>query len=165
VAPDNTGNPISIVGDFIPETAGSGSFASGSFEDINDGGTFTTKGSISGGGYATDTTNLGTGRGTATIGIYSFVYYVIDSQHAVFMGTDADTENPGTILGEAVAQTGAIPILVSSFSSSSFVFVMGGTGGSGPLARAGRLTANGATLSAVLLDNNNGGTEISVPSS
>src|SRR5271170_7326826 len=73
VAPDNTGNPISIVGDFIPETAGSGSFASGSFEDINDGGTFTTKGSISGGGYATDTTNLGTGRGTATIGIYSFV--------------------------------------------------------------------------------------------
>jgi hypothetical protein len=164
IAPDDTGNPISIVGDFIPETAGTGSFASGSFEDINDGGTFTTKASISGGSYQADTTNLGTGRGIANIGAYSFVYYVIDSQHAVFMGTDADTEAPGTILGEAVAQTGAIPTVVSSFSSSSFVFVMGGTGGSGPLARAGRLTANGANLSAVLLDNNNAGTEISVPS-
>ena len=164
IAPDNTGNPTSIVGDIIPTAAGNGTFAAGSFWDVNENGDFITKASISGGGYATDANNLGTGRGLASIGGLDFVYYVIDSQHVQFMGIDADAAAPGTILGEAIAQQAGTPVNVSSFANSSFVFVMGGTGGSGPLARAGRLTATGATLSAVLLDNNNAGAIITVPS-
>src|SRR5208282_4137112 len=165
IAPDDTGNPISIVGDFIPTATGVGTFAAGSYWDVNEDGNFITKGSISGGGYATDNGNPGTGRGTATIGGLDFVYYVIDGQHAQFMGIDGDAAAPGTILGEAVAQQAGTPNEVSAFNSSSFVFVMGGTGGGGPLARAGRLTATGSNLSAILLDNNNSGTEITVPKS
>jgi hypothetical protein len=165
IAPDNSGNPTSIVGDIIAPTAGAGSFATNSFWDVNENGIFITKASISGGGYATDTNFPGTGRGIASIGGLDFVYYVIDSQHVQFMGIDQDAAAPGTLLGEAIAQQANTPTNVSSFSNSSFVFVMGGTGGSGPLARAGRLTATGANLSAILLDNNNAGSIITVPAS
>jgi hypothetical protein len=163
IAPDGTGDSISIIGDFIPN--GTGSFATGSQWDVNENGNFTTDASIAGGSYATDGTNPGSGRGTASIGGLDFVYYVIDGQHVQLMGIDQDATAPGTILGEAVAQQANTPNASSAFSSSSFVFVMGGSGPSGPLARAGRLTANGTALSAILLDNNNAGTEISVPTS
>ncbi len=167
VAPDGTGNPTSAIGDFVAGTAGSGSFGVGSFWDVNEGGNLVTKGSISGGSYATDNTNAGTGRGTAVINGANFVYYVIDSQHVQFMGIDQDAAAPGTLLGEAVAQQAGTPTQTSSFSGSSFVFAMGGAGiqSGAPLARAGRLTATGANLSAILLDNNNAGMEIAVPSS
>ena len=163
IVPDGTGDPISIVGDIIPTAAGSGSFANGSFWDVNDNGTFVTKASIAGGAYATDNNNIGTGRGIASIGGLDFVYYVIDSQHIEFMGIDQDAAAPGTILGEAAAQQAGTPTDVTSFNSSSFVFVMGGTTGSGPLARAGRLTATGANLSAIQVDNNNAGSVKTVP--
>jgi hypothetical protein len=163
IVPDGTGDPISIVGDIVAPTAGTGSFASGSFWDVNDNGNFTTKARIDGVGYATDNNNLGTGRGLATIGGLDFVYYVIDSQHIEFMGIDQDAAAPGTILGEAAAQQAGTPTDVTSFNSSSFVFVMGGTSASGPLARAGRLTATGANLSAIQVDNNNAGSVKTVP--
>jgi hypothetical protein len=165
IIPDDTGNPVSIVGDIVAPTAGSGSFAANSFWDVNDNGTFTTKAVISGGTYSTDSTNLGTGRGLAFIGGLNFVYYVIDGQHVQFMGIDQDAAAPGTILGEAIAQQANTPNDVTAFNNSNFVFVMGGTGGSGPLARAGRLTATGGSLSAILLDNNNAGTVKTVPPS
>jgi hypothetical protein len=170
IIPDGTGNPVSIVGDLVVPTAGTGSFTTGSntgpnsFWDVNDNGTFVTKASIPG-VYATDTSNAGTGRGLATIGGLDFVYYVIDSQHVQFMGIDQDAAAPGTLLGEATAQQAGTPNDVTAFNNSSFVFVMGGTGGSGPLARAGRLTATGGSLSAILLDNNNAGTVKTVPPS
>jgi hypothetical protein len=160
-----SGNPLSIIGDFIPD--GAGSFSSGSFEDINNGGTIFTKASIAGGSYVADSNNPGTGRGTAVIGNSNYVYYVIDSQHVELMDRDPDAVVGGTNLGEAVAQQAGTPTETSSFASSSFVFVTAGTGlqQSTPLARAGRLTASGGNLSAILLDNNNAGVEISVPSS
>jgi len=168
---DDTGNPVSIVGDLVVPTAGAGSFTTGSntgpnsFWDVNDNGTFATKASIPG-VYATDTSNGGTGRGLATIGGLDFVYYVIDGQHVQFMGIDQDAAAPGTLQGEAIAQQAGTPNDVTAFNNSNFVFVVGGTGGSsGPLARAGRLTATGARLSAILLDNNNAGTVKTVPPS
>jgi hypothetical protein len=166
IAPDGTGNATSIVGDFVAGTAGSGSFAAGSFWDVNEGGNLVSKASISGGSYATDNTNVGTGRGTAVIGGADFVYYVIDGQHVQFMGIDRDAAAPGTILGEAVAQQAGTPTQTSSFSSSSFVFVMGGsdTTSLAPLTRAGRLTANGSNLMNILLDNNDAGVSKTVPS-
>lgn len=166
IIPDNTGDPISIIGDFIPSSGtGSGSFSNGSFEDVNDDGNFTSKAIISGGSFDTDNSNPGTGRGLATIGGIDYVYYVIDGQHVEFMCVDEDTGAPGTIQGEAVAQQAGTPNDLSAFKSSSFVFVMGGTGATGlPLTRGGRLTANGQNLSAILLDNNSGLKVTSVPS-
>jgi hypothetical protein len=162
-----SGNPLSIVGDFVASASGIGSFSAGSFEDINDGGTIITKASVAGGGYATDNANPGTGRGLATLNGLNYVYYVIDTQHVQFMEIDADQVVAGTNVGEAVAQQAGTPTQTSSFNNSSFVFVMGGSGiqSLAPLARAGRLTATGGALSAILLDNNNAGKEIAVPTS
>jgi hypothetical protein len=160
-----SGNPLSIVGDFIPN--GAGSFSSGSFADTNNGGNIFTKASIAGGSYVADSNNPGTGRGTAVIGNSNYVYYVIDSQHVELMDKDPDAVVGGTNLGEAVAQQAGTPTQTSSFNASSFVFVTAGTGLQQltPLARAGRLTATGGSLSSILLDNNNAGIEKSVPSS
>ena len=166
VATDDTGNPISIVGDFIPNSGtGSGSFSSGSFEDLNEAGTFATKASISGGSFGTDNTNVGTGRGLATIGGVDYVYYVIDSQHVQFMGIDQDTAAPGTLVGEAVAQQTGVPNQTSAFSASSFVFVMGGSDSSlAPFTRGGRFTATGGSVASILLDQNDAGSALTVPS-
>jgi hypothetical protein len=157
-----SGNAISTVGDFIPSAAGSGSFLSGSFEDINDGGTLIPKTLISG-SYGPDTS--GTGRGTATINGLSYVYYVVDSQHVQFMQATADTTTGGTALGEAVAQQAGTPTQTTSFNNSSFVFVVGGssTTNLAPHTRGVRLTATGAALSAILLDDNNAGVVTSIP--
>ncbi|MGB7284689.1 MAG: hypothetical protein WBE13_20650, partial [Candidatus Acidiferrum sp.] len=164
IAPDNSGNPTSIVGDFLPDSGtGSGSFSSGSYEDVNYDGTFTTKAPISGGSFATDNTNPGTGRGLATIGGIDYVYYVIDSQHVQFMGIDPDGEAPGTLAGEAVAQQTGVPNQTSAFSNSSFVFVMGGSGEGEPITRGGRFTANGGSLTSILTDYNDGGMVKSIP--
>lgn len=164
IAPDGTGSPISIVGDIIPNSAtGSGSFSGGSFQDINENGTLVTKASISGGSYATDSNNPGSGRGTAVIGGVGYVYYVIDGKRAQFMGTDPDAAAPGTILGEAVAQQAGTPNDTTAFSNSNFVFVMGGSGQGLPFTRGGRLTANGGSLLNILTDTNYAGSPVSVP--
>jgi hypothetical protein len=163
-----SGNPISLVGDFVADAAGAGSFSAGSFVDVNDGGTLTTKAIISGGTYATDNANPGTGRGLATISAgLDYVYYVIDSQHVQLMDIDPDQQAvaPGTNIGEAVAQQAGTPTLTSSFSNSSFVFVVGGssTTNGAPHTRGVRLTATGGALSAILLDDNNDGVVTSIP--
>ncbi|HKV25425.1 MAG TPA: hypothetical protein VJN93_12600 [Candidatus Acidoferrum sp.] len=164
IAPDGTGNPASFIGDFVASgAAGSGSIGTGSFVDVNEAGNFTTKASISGGTYTIDNANPGTGRGTAVIGGLDFVYYVIDSQHAQFMGSDNDAGSPGTIIGEAIAQQAGTPNTVSAFNNSSFVFVMGGSGQGVPFTRGGRLTATSGNLSSVLMDTNNNGTVVSIP--
>jgi hypothetical protein len=163
IAPDGTGNPVSIVGDFIPNNTGS--FAGGSFWDVNEAGTLITKAAISGGSYATDPNNPGTGRGTANIGGLDFVYYVIDNQDVVLMGIDLDAAAPGTIIGEASAQQAGTPTQTSSFNNSSFVFVVGGssTTNGAPHTRGVRLTATGGALSAVVLDDNNAGVVTTIP--
>ena len=163
IAPDGTGNPVSIIGDFIPN--GTGGFSVGSFWDVNEAGTLITKGIISGGSYATDLNNAGTGRGTANIGGLDFVYYVIDNQHVVLMGIDLDAAAPGTIIGEAAAQQAGTPTQTSSFNNTSFVFVVGGSSTTNflPHTRGVRLTATGGALSAILLDDNNDGVVTSIP--
>ena len=160
-----SGNAISLVGDFVADATGSGSFSPGSFVDVNDGGTLTTKAIISGGGYQPDNANLGTGRGTATIAGLDYVYYVIDSQHVQLMDIDPDLQTPGTNIGEAVAQQAGTPTETTSFNNNSFVFVVGGssTTNGAPHTRGVRLTATGGSLSAVILDDNNAGTETTVP--
>jgi hypothetical protein len=159
-----SGNAISLIGDIIANATGAGSFSAGSFIDVNDGGTLTTKASISGGSYATDNANAGTGRGLATIGGLDYVYYVIDSQHVQLMDIDPDLVAPGTNIGQAVAQQAGTPTQTSSFNNSSFVFVVGGSSTTNePHTRGVRLTATGGTLSAVVLDDNNAGVVTTIP--
>jgi hypothetical protein len=159
-----SGNAISLVGDFIAGTTGMGSFSPGSFMDVNDGGTLTTKAIISGGSYQPDNANLGTGRGTATIAGLDYVYYVIDSQHVQLMDIDPDLVTAGTNLGEAVAQQAGTPTQTTSFNNSSFVFVVGGSSTTGgPHTRGVRLTATGGALSAILMDDNNAGVVTTIP--
>lgn len=159
-----SGNAISLVGDFVADATGSGSFSPGSFVDVNDGGTLTTKAIISGGSYATDNTNPGTGRGLATIGGLDYAYYVIDSQHVQLMDIDPDLQTPGTNIGEAVAQQAGTPTQTSSFNNSSFVFVVGGSSTTGgPHTRGVRLTATQGALSDIVLDDNNAGVVTSIP--
>jgi hypothetical protein len=160
-----SGDAISIIGDLVASgTNGIGSFSSGSFADVNEGGTLIPKTLISG-AYQVDSNNAGTGRGLATINGLNYVYYVIDGQHAEMMEIDADQVTGGTNLGEAVAQQAGTPTNVSSFSNNSFVYVLGGSNVSdgGPHTRAVRLTASGSALSAILLDDNNEGTFVSIP--
>ncbi|MGB2637814.1 MAG: hypothetical protein WAN32_02580, partial [Candidatus Acidiferrum sp.] len=158
-----SGDVISVIGDFVPNGS---SFSPGSYEDVNDNGTIISKAIISGGGYQTDTGDLGTGRGTATIGTSNYVYYVIDSQHVQLMETDLDLVVAGTNLGEAVAQQAGTPNSLTAFNGSSFVFEMGGSDANlNPFTRAGRLTATGGSLGSILLDQNDAGTSQSVPAS
>lgn len=160
-----SGNAISRIGDFIPSAAASGSFSSGSFEDVNDGGNFTTKADITG-SYQPDNNSPGTGRGTAIINGLNYVYYVIDGQHAQFMETDPDQVIAGTNAGEAVAQQIGTPNNTSAFNSSSFVFVMGGSDSSlSPFTRGARFTATGGSVAGILLDENDAGSSQSVPKS
>jgi len=165
IVPDDTGNPVSIIGEFTPNGACAVScgVTNTSFEDVNDNGNFITKASLSGGTLTTDNANPGSGRGTATLGGLDYVFYVIDDQHVQFMAIDQDPNAPGTALGEAAAQQAGVPNNVSAFNNSNFVFVMGGSSGAGPVTRAGRLTASGGNLSAILLDNNNAGQSVQVP--
>jgi hypothetical protein len=58
--------------------------------------------------------------------------------------------------GDAVAQSNNVPTNVSSINSS-FAFIVAGSSGSGGVTRVGRFTANGATVTKVLQDTNDGG--------
>ncbi len=64
--------------------------------------------------------------------------------------------NGGMLSGDAVAQSNNVPTNVSSINSS-FAFIVAGSSGSGGVTRVGRFTANGATVTNVLQDTNDGG--------
>jgi hypothetical protein len=146
---DANNNPESFVGEF---TANAGTITSGFFDD-NVNGTFS-NGSLTG-TIAQDPLQTATltsfGRGIALIAGQNYVFYIVDATRVRFIST-----NGGMLSGDAVAQNNTAPANVSSISSS-FVFIVAGSSGSGGITRVGRLTANGATVTAVLEDTNDGG--------
>jgi hypothetical protein len=148
---DASSAPESIVGQF----AGAGGPITAGVEDINDNGTFTNAAGIAG-SFATDglnPTTLGSfGRGIAQINGLQYAFYIVDGTRIRFLSATG-----GTMLsGDAVAQNNTIPTGVASINSS-FVFIVAGSSGSGGITRVGRFTANGATVTAVLEDTNDGG--------
>jgi len=148
---DATQGPESILGEF----AASGGPITTGVEDVNDNGVLNTAADVSG-NFTADGLNLSTltgfGRGTAQLNGSQYVFYIVDSTRVRILSTSG-----GTMLsGDAVAQSNNVPTNVSSINSS-FAFIVAGSSGSGGVTRVGRFTANGATVTNVLQDTNDGG--------
>lgn len=152
-------NPASHIGRF--DADGAGSINNGLF-DSNIGGTLSGQQLFpSGAFYQLDTNGDGAtyGRGTANIAGLSFAFYVVDATRLKFIGTDI----PSAFIGDAFAQQNIA--FIPSSVSGSFVFLIGGWSTAGPIATAGRFTADGAgNLSTVVLDENNAGGVTLLPS-
>jgi hypothetical protein len=92
------------------------------------------------------------GRGLAVIAGTDYAFYVVDATRVRFISTSG-----GEMLsGDAVVQKN-IPANISALNSG-FVFVVAGSSANGGLTRVGRFSANGAAVTKVLMDWNDGGT-------
>ena len=99
------------------------------------------------------------GRGVFSLGGIQGVFYIVGHNQVKFM----ETTSGGALSGDAFTQSN-IPTTTAGISGG-FAYVMGGSGGAGPLARGGRFTATGGALSNILVDNNNAGTLLSLSAS
>jgi hypothetical protein len=163
---DANKNPESIIGRFTAD--GAGGISAGLF-DANVAGTASNQQLFpTGAFYQVDTNSDGTnfGRGTANIAGHNFAFYIVDATRLKLLGTDF----PAAFSGEAFAQQNMQNI---SFTAASlhgdYAFLIGGAiqkqSISGPIATAGRFTADGAgNLSGIFLDENNNGLVTLLPS-
>jgi hypothetical protein len=141
--------PDSIVGQF---SVGAGVVTNG-VQDENDNGNIPlTPTPVSFvGNMAQDPLNTSTlgssGRGVAQFNGIQYVFYIVDGSRVRFLSTTG-----GMLSGDAVVQTSAPATL-----NSGFVFLVGGTSGAGGVTRIGRFTANGSSVTSVLMDTNNNG--------
>jgi hypothetical protein len=152
-------NPQSIIGRFTAD--GGGGINTGLF-DSNEAGTASNQQLFPAGAfYQLDTNGNGInfGRGTANIAGHNFAFYIVDATRLKILGTDF----PQAFSGEAFAQQN-ISFTAASLNSG-FAFLLGGSSSSGPIATAGRFTADGAgNLSGIFLDENNNGALTLLPS-
>jgi hypothetical protein len=149
-------NPESIIGRFTAD--GNGGINTGLF-DSNEAGTLSGQQLFPTGAlYQFDHTFGQSGRGVANIAGHNFAFYVVDATRLKLVGTDF----PEVFSGEAFAQQN---IAFSDGSlNSGFAFLLGGSSPSGPIATAGRFTADGGgNLSELFLDENNNGTVTLLP--
>jgi len=163
---DANKNPESVIGRFTAD--GAGGISAGLF-DANVAGTASNQQLFpTGAFYQVDTNSDGTnfGRGTANIAGHNFAFYIVDATRLKLLGTDF----PAAFSGEAFAQQNMQNI---SFTAASlhgdYAFLIGGAiqkqSISGPIATAGRFTADGAgNLSGIFLDENNNGLVTLLPS-
>ena len=155
----STFNPESIIGRFNAD--GGGGVNSGLF-DSNEAGTLSGQQLFPAGAfYQLDTNGDGTnfGRGTANVAGHNFAFYIVDATRLKLLGTDF----PEAFSGEAFAQQN-ISFTAASLNSG-FAFLIGGSSSAGPIATAGRFTADGAgNLTSIFLDENNSGTVTLLPS-
>jgi hypothetical protein len=135
---------ISLIGEFGAD--GNGKVTGGTM-DVNDS-SFAPTGAVAltASSYQLDTNGNGTnfGRGTMTLDVRTYAFYIVDGTRVKFLEEDL----LGGTAGEAILQTGAIPTTNSGFNGS-FVFLTGGSETTdkrnfGPDARVGRFTADGA---------------------
>jgi len=150
-------NPESIIGRF--DADGAGNINLGLY-DSNEAGMLSGQQLFPAGAfYQFDHTFGQSGRGVAKIAGHNFAFYVVDSTRLKLVGTDF----PEVFSGEAFAQQ-TISFTVASLHSG-FSFLLGGSSSSGPIATAGRFTADGAgNLSEIFLDENNFGALTLLPS-
>lgn len=154
-----TFNPESIIGRF--DADGGGGINSGLF-DSNEAGTLSGQQLFPAGAfYQLDTNGDGTnfGRGTANIAGHNFAFYVVDATRLKLLGTDF----PEAFSGDAFSQQN-ISFTAASLNSG-FAFLIGGSSSAGPIATAGRFTADGSgNLTAIFLDENDSGNVTLLPS-
>ena len=145
-------NPESVIGRFTAD--GAGGINTGLF-DSNEAGTASNQQLFpTGAFYQLDTNGDGTnfGRGTANIAGHNFAFYIVDATRLKLLGTDF----PAEFSGEAFAQQNIN--FTASLLNSGFAFLLGGASSTGPIATAGRFTADGAgNITNVVLDENNSG--------
>jgi len=152
-------NPESVIGRFTAD--GAGGINSGLL-DSNEAGTASNQQLFPAGAFYHIDTNgdgINFGRGTANIAGHNFAFYIVDGTRLKLLGTDF----PAAFSGEAFAQQNM------SFTDASLnngvAFLIGGSSSTGPIATAGRFTADGAgNLSGIFLDENNNGTITLLPS-
>jgi hypothetical protein len=137
-----TPSMISLIGQFGADGNGN---VTGGTADENDG-AFTPTGAVAlmASAYQLDTNGNGTnfGRGTMTLDGRTFAFYIVDATRVELLEEDS----LGGTSGPAILQTGTIPTQNSGFNGS-FAFLTGGSqsiGNFGPIARAGRFTADGS---------------------
>ena len=147
---DGSTSPESLVGRF---TASGGVITSG-LEDANDNGTLTSSASITG-NFVADPANTTAGRGTATIEGQTYAFYIVDSSRVRFISINSATSGP-MLTGDTVAQSGGTP---PPSLSGGFVFLVSGSSANGGLTRVGRLSVSGSSLSNIIMDVNNGGSQ------
>ena len=143
-------NPESLVGRFVA----SGGVISSGLVDSNDGFTLNSSTSITG-SFAADTANTTAGRGLATIEGQTYAFYIVDSTRVRFISINSSGIGP-MLTGDAVAQPGGAP---PPSPSGSFAFLVSGSSANGGLIRVGRFTVSGSSLSNIIMDVNNGGSE------
>lgn len=145
---DSSVAPESLVGQFA---ASAGVITTG-IEDANDNFTLTS-GGVSG-SFAPDPANSATsGRGTATIDGQTYAFYVVDSTRIRFISMNSGGIGP-MLTGDAVSQP-----TVPAAPSGSFVFLVAGASANGGLTRVARFDVSGSTVSKLLMDVNNAGSE------
>jgi hypothetical protein len=153
-------NPQSVIGRFTAN--GGGGINTGLF-DSNEAGTASNQQLFPAGAfYQIDTNGDGTnfGRGTANIAGHNFAFYIVDATRLKLLGTDLSA---AAFSGEAFAQQNIL--FTAASLNSGFAFLLGGSSSTGPIATAGRFTADGAgNLSAIFLDENNNGALTLLPS-
>lgn len=149
--------PESIVGRFAADGAGG---ISGGRMDTNIGGSLNGPLSFASASYSSDPADVASldsfGRGLANIAGNNFVFYIVDGTRVMFLGTDF----PAALVGEADAQQDVV--FSNASLNGSYAFMIGGAqslgfGAFGPIATAGRFTADSGNLSALTLDENNDG--------
>jgi hypothetical protein len=102
------------------------------------------------------------GRGTANIAGKNLTFYIVDSTRLKFLSSNLDF--PEALVGDALAQQN-ISFDISALNGG-FAFLIGGGSTAGPIATAGRFTADGAgNLTSIVLDENNNGAVTPLPSS
>ncbi|MBZ5700989.1 MAG: hypothetical protein LAN84_04010 [Acidobacteriia bacterium] len=151
-------NPQSIIGRFTAD--GAGGVQNGLY-DSNEAGTLSGQQLFPAGAfYQLDPSYAQSGRGTANFAGHNFTFYIVDGTRVKCMGTDF----PAAYVGDAQAQQNMT--FSATSLNGSFAFLMGGSSTSGPLATAGRFTADGGgNLTSVVLDENNNGLRTSLPTS
>ena len=142
--------PVSVVGQFDVNNLGT---SSGFFDENDD--LSLSNGPLAG-TFAADGTQPGFpistfGRGVASIGGQGFVFYIVDATRVRFISSTG-----GMLSGDAVAQDNTVPT-VGGDINGSFAFIIAGTSFNGGIARVGRFTAAGTTVSNVLEDSNDSG--------
>jgi hypothetical protein len=146
---DANNNPESFIGEITFTNAGT--ITTGFFDD-NVAGNLTS-GAMSPGSFAPDPGNVSTlsqfGRGFANVAGQNFVFYIVNSNRVRFLSIDK-----GMISGDALAQTN-----IPASLNGGFVFVVGGSSTNGGLTRLGRFSLNGSTVTNILMDINDAGSQ------
>jgi hypothetical protein len=159
----NSGDSASFVGQF---TTNGVSGVTGGLMDVNDGASPSGALTLQPGTIVPDAVNFSNfGRGAMTLTTtvssqilnLSYVFYVVDASHMIFVENDSVAATTGSAIAQA-----NIPTTLAAFPGS-FVFAVGGgafgTNAFGPLARAGKFTAdaNGALTNVAVDEDFTGG--------